>query len=87
MEKYSDYKYPLTIIADRYTGVYSGGEFTAWPLDYWDIPDGPESGDVECQEFWENYDGIVGRGATIQEAADDLFEKMDKFSEEINGKY
>lgn len=26
--------YPLTIIADRYNGTYSGGRFTAWNMDY-----------------------------------------------------
>lgn len=24
--------YPLTIVKDRYTGVYSGGIYTAWKL-------------------------------------------------------
>ena len=29
--------YPLTIINDRYAGTYSGGIFTAWNMDYYEI--------------------------------------------------
>lgn len=30
--------YPLTIISDRYTGAYSGGEYLAFNLDFDEIP-------------------------------------------------
>ena len=33
-----DTVYPLTIKADRYSGVYSGGAYTAWPCDEAEIP-------------------------------------------------
>lgn len=76
MIKYSDDPYPLTIIADRYSGAYSGGKFIAFPIDYWNIPDGPDSGDVECEEFWQNYHEPVGKGKTVQEAYEDLLSKI-----------
>ena len=82
MSKYSETMYPLTIIADRYDGCYSGGAFTAWPLDYFDIPDGPDGSDPECRAFWDSYEYPVGKGRTAQEAIDDLLPKMDAFQEE-----
>lgn len=68
--------YPTTIVRDRYNGTYSGGEWLAFPLDYWDVPGEVDGGDPECMMFWEHYDGIVGRGATYQEAMEDLIKQM-----------
>lgn len=70
--------YPLTIIADRYSGTYSGGAYTAWNLDCWDIPDGPDGGDTECMMFWDNADKyyIIGRGGTPDEAVADLERRL-----------
>lgn len=64
--------YPLTIIADRYGGVYSGGNFTAFPTDYYNIPDDASASDNECSDFWGSYTGYVGLGATPVEAYENL---------------
>lgn len=44
--------YPLTICKDRYTGTYSGGEWTAWNCDPDDVPVDICLDDVACAEFW-----------------------------------
>lgn len=62
----------ITIIEDRYNGVYSGAKYTAWNLTYDEIPDGVESGDGECVVFWHEYKGIVGKGNSPKEALEDL---------------
>lgn len=67
--------YPTTIICDRYGGTYSGARWLAFPLDYWNIPDGVEGGDPDCMDFWDNYNGIVGKGSTPQEAMDNLISR------------
>ena len=69
--------YPLTIISDRYGGTYSGGDFTAWNLDYYEIPTGPAEDDVSCMLFWDTTDIVVGRGNTPQEAVDDLRQRLE----------
>ena len=84
MEKY--YPYPLIIIADRYSGVYSGGKFTAWNKDFDNIPYEIKGDDIEAFNFWEeyreNYDknifkyGVIGIGNTPDEAVDDLIKNL-----------
>ena len=69
--------YPLTIISDRYGGSYSGGDFTAWNMDYYEIPTDPDEDDVTCMLFWTKTDIIVGRGDTPQEAVDDLKRRLE----------
>ena len=44
--------YPLTITKDRYTGVYSGGEWTAWNCDADEVPSDISDDDVTCCYFW-----------------------------------
>lgn len=69
--------YPTTIVADRYTGVYSGGLFTCWPLDFFNLPDDIEGGDTDCDIFWFRCDkSEVGIGNTPQEAFEDLEKKI-----------
>lgn len=70
--------YPLVIIKDRYTGVYSGGKYTAWNMDLEDIPQDIEEDDVSCHDFWFSYDGVVGLGKTPNEAAEDLHRKLER---------
>lgn len=69
--------YPLTIICDRYGGAYSGGSYTAFNLDFYEIPEEANGSDVECMAFWDeaNKDNI-GFGATPQEAYEDLENKL-----------
>ena len=68
--------YPLTIINDRYTGTYSGGEFTAWNMDYHEIPIAPDDDDVTCATFWARNKIPVGRGKTPEEAVRDLGRRL-----------
>lgn len=68
--------YPLTIVSDRYSGVYSGGQFTAWNMAYNDIPLDPILDDVSCMYFWDTTDIIIGRGETPQDAIEDLIKRL-----------
>lgn len=68
--------YPLTIIKDRYTGCYSGGEYTAWNLDFYEIPADIDDEDVECKLFWDNNTIPVGKGETPEEAIKNLEELL-----------
>lgn len=67
--------YPLTIVRDRYTGTYSGGRYTAWNLEFYELPYGIQADDVTCMMFWDE-DRLAGRGNTPQEAVDDLRARM-----------
>lgn len=76
--------YPTTIVNDRYSGTYSGGLWTCWPLDWWDIPEEIEASDPECELFWHKYDKtIVGIGSTPDSAMMDLELKL---TNKINGR-
>lgn len=71
--------YPLTIIADRYSGVYSGGAYTAWPGDEEDVPDEVSMDDVTCAHEWgviKSERQHVGIGCTPSVALVDLFLKQ-----------
>lgn len=80
--------YPLTIIMDRYSGTYSGGLFTVWKLHPETIPDDIYSDDCTCNDFWSElnhdeksynyrrYHNKCGIGNTIQEAIDNLQNKL-----------
>ena len=71
--------YPLTIKADRYSGVYSGGEYTAWPCHEADIPDGVFMDDVTCAHEWgviKSERQHVGIGCTPSVALVDLYLKQ-----------
>lgn len=71
-------QYPCAIVRDRYSGAYSGAEWLAFPVDWWNIPDELEGGDAECMMFWDAYDGVVGKGVSPQAAFEDLVEKMNE---------
>lgn len=72
--------YPLVIISDRYDGAYSGGKYTAWNVDFDEIPSDIDSDDVWCHNFWheqeENPTYFVGKGDTVSEALADLYIKL-----------
>lgn len=68
--------YPITIIQDRYGGVYSGGQWTAWNLYPGVIPFQESSNDVICGTFWQVTNMIVGIGNTPDEALKDLIKKL-----------
>jgi hypothetical protein len=63
--------YPVTLVLDRYGGVYSGGIWLAFEADPHAIPEAIWGGDGECMEFWEHHDSIrlpIGKGASPEEA-------------------
>ena len=80
--------YPLTIVADRYSGTYSGGIFTAWNLYFDELPNEIDGGDVECMDFWYGENGdiygdrrkdiVCGVGSTPNNAVSDLYMKLKK---------
>ena len=81
--KPNGYIHPLTVIADRYSGAYSGGYYTAWQMYASDIPEGPEGDNSECGVFWADYWAgrmhyDIGIGDTPDEAASDLKAKIDR---------
>lgn len=65
--------YPLTIVADRYGGVYSHGAFTAWNLNTDEVPAEIASDDVSCMNFWDKNTIPCGKGATVEEAVANLY--------------
>lgn len=69
--------YPLVIIEDRYTGVYSNGKYTAWNMYFDEIPQDIDGDDVSCYDFWHSYNGIVGLGETPSGAIEDLRQKLE----------
>lgn len=69
--------YPCTIIRDRYGGVYSGGEWLAWPLPEDEVPEGPSDSDVACANFWGLSMEAVGRGINPSDAYQDLLARYD----------
>jgi hypothetical protein len=78
-QKMVDKIYPIAIVSDRYSGTYSGGEWTAWALDPWNLPDGIFDSDVECAVAWRNLKEdrkrgklAFGIGNTPDEALRDL---------------
>lgn len=74
MNKFIDDIRPLTIVRDRYSGVYSGGKYTAWNCRPDEIPEEIFLDDVTCSEWWNTAIGwVIGRGDTEREAALDLY--------------
>ncbi|HEC66067.1 MAG TPA: hypothetical protein ENI23_12300 [bacterium] len=72
--------YGCTIVMSRYSGVYSGARWLAFPLWVSGLPKGWDGGDIECMEFWEDYEaygGIVGKGETPKDAYKNLLYKLD----------
>ena len=69
--------YPLTIVRDRYNGIYSGGMYLAFNLDYYEIPIEISGSDIPCWEWWNNNkDYLVGKGETPTKAINDLLKKL-----------
>lgn len=73
--------YPTTIIQDRYNGTYSGAEWLAFPMDYYQVPREIDGDDIECIMFWESYNGEVGKGSTPELAMANLVAKMQGVSD------
>ena len=80
------YPYPLTVVMDRYSGIYSGGYFTAWNKYSDEVPEEIHSDDCATATFWEKYhkeseaakgaNDLVGFGETAGAAIEDLIRKQ-----------
>lgn len=68
--------YPLTIIADRYDGTYSGGKYLAFNMDFDEMPEEIIGDDVSCCNIFYKPDFIYGKGDTPLEAYRDLILKL-----------
>lgn len=75
--------YPLTIVRDRYSGVYSGAKFTAWNLHSHNIPEDVAGSDPDCMNFWYNDDIVCGKGDTPEQAQNDLFVNLMKLEKSM----
>ncbi len=80
--------YPVTIIQDRYRGVYSGGKWIAlagddhgdldWfpvlrtAMDDW----GPHGGNIAAKDFWSEEHANISVGDTPDEAYANLLKKI-----------
>lgn len=64
-----------TVVADRYGGGYSGGQYVAWPLPEAAIPPDSQGGDIDAGFFWSK-PHLCGLGATPAEARADLERRL-----------
>lgn len=79
--------YGATVAQARYSGVYEGGRWLAFPA----FPDsvdnkfpGWDGSDLEALEFWGNPDSgqaLVGRGNTPNDAVMDMTARMEENNE------
>lgn len=77
--------YPLTIIDDRYDGLYSGGPYLAFPLHFNEVPAAVRGPDLDCAGFWREQDTgkhpiPCGRGGSPEAAFQELKDVMAKKS-------
>ena len=83
--------YPVTIIMDRYGGVYSEGKYVAFPMRWDSVPEGCDADDVTCSEFWGEVDKAgapAGVGDSPNEAMADLEKKAKGLSkQDIEDRY
>ena len=71
--------YPLTVVADRYNGVYSGGKYTAWNMYPYVVPKDIFGDDIDCYDFWSEAKSnglIFGVGDSVIEAIEKLNFKL-----------
>lgn len=73
--------WPILILQSRYSGVYEGGHWQAWPqlASPELMPPAAHGDDVECQLFWfeSKIASKVGRGDTPNDALADMFKRND----------
>lgn len=70
--------FPLTVIADRYNGIYSGGKFLAFNCLANEVPDIVNASDASCSRFWSKFYQTtsilpIGVGQTVEEAVGNLY--------------
>lgn len=81
MQKIYDDIYPLTVVMDRYNGTYSGGVFTAWNLDFDEVPWQICSSDTTTWDIFDDIKNgcrniVYGVGNTPDLAVKDLWNKL-----------
>lgn len=72
--------WPVTIVKDRYSGGYSGGAWTAWPLEPRELPAAISEEDVACKRWWTEHRAQptvpVGVGDTPEDALKALMARV-----------
>lgn len=74
--------FPVTIVADRYDGCYSGGKWLALQVNCDDVPDEIGASDPDEEMFWREHDDMrfpIGKGNTPNEALADLIFKAKRY--------
>lgn len=79
LEHWLEIEYPLTIIRDRYCGIYSDSIFLAFPYSYETLSPDINGDDINCINFWEEYSGIVGKGNSPESALINLRTQIIKY--------
>lgn len=69
--------YPVTIMTARYGGTYEGARWLALNLHPHEVPEDATGSDLDCMEFWRDYEGPVGGGWTPMEAYLSLKQLLD----------
>ncbi len=74
--------YPMMLVADRYQGIYSGGEWLAIAnadaledgieRAAWVLRHGPHDNDLAASDFWATAPDWIAAGATFDLAVDAL---------------
>ncbi len=64
--------YPITIVMDRYSGTYSGGEWLAFNLHADEIPSEIHGCDIPCSNFFDETKLPIGKGKSPEEALENL---------------
>ena len=71
--------WPLTVVADRYQGTYSGGKYVAMNVEPHEFPEEPFDDDITASDFWDNIQKTkisIGYGKTPKKAIKDLRRKL-----------
>lgn len=74
--------HPTTIVNDRYGGIYSEAQWLAFPIEHYEVPREADGSDMVCVLFWEEYREPVGKGASPQEAFENLKTVMSELLKE-----
>lgn len=74
--------YPLTIVHDRYVGRFSGGMYVAYPCEFYEVKEAVGGEYGECMAFWDEFQGVVGRGGRADEAVFQLIAEMKNIAEQ-----
>lgn len=76
LEAWIKIKYPITVVADRYGGTYTGGKWLAFPLSPEDVPRESSGPDREQMIFLESYHEPYGIGPTPDAAVNQLTQNI-----------